>query len=250
MQPRLLAEGAATRLEGPLLFLRRTLDVGLQRSGRGPRRRRIGAAGARGRGRPRHAHHRGARIDFGTRARRHRRALPRRAAVLRARPRHPRARLRRRGPGDRRRPADPGAREPAHRRACRSIRCARDAPRDFIETGISTLDLMNSLVRGQKLPIFSGGGLPHDRIAVDIATNARLPQRGGGRVRHRVRGHRAAARQRRLLPPPPRAGRRARAHGAVPQPRQRLLARSACSRRATRSPPPSTSPSSRASTCS
>ena len=37
---------------------------------------------------------------------------------------------------------------------------------------------MNSLVRGQKLPIFSGGGLPHDRIAVDIACNARLP--GGG----------------------------------------------------------------------
>ena len=38
---------------------------------------------------------------------------------------------------------------------------ARAGPRDFIETGVSTLDLMNSLVRGQKLPIFSGGGLPH-----------------------------------------------------------------------------------------
>ena len=51
---------------------------------------------------------------------------------------------------------------------------ARAPPRDFIETGITTLDLMNSLVRGQKLPIFSGGGLPHDRIAVEIASHARL----------------------------------------------------------------------------
>nr|MCU0950952.1 hypothetical protein [Burkholderiaceae bacterium] len=40
---------------------------------------------------------------------------------------------------------------------------ARATPRAFIETGISAVDLMNSLVRGQKLPIFSGGGLPHDR---------------------------------------------------------------------------------------
>ncbi|MDH5208641.1 MAG: V-type ATP synthase subunit B [Burkholderiaceae bacterium] len=50
----------------------------------------------------------------------------------------------------------------------------RATPRAFIETGISAIDLMNSLVRGQKLPIFSGGGLPHDRIAVEIAGNARL----------------------------------------------------------------------------
>jgi V/A-type H+-transporting ATPase subunit B len=55
---------------------------------------------------------------------------------------------------------------------------ARALPRDFIETGISTLDLMNSLVRGQKLPLFSGGGLPHDRLAVEIASHARL--RHGG----------------------------------------------------------------------
>jgi V/A-type H+-transporting ATPase subunit B len=52
---------------------------------------------------------------------------------------------------------------------------AREAPREFLETGITAIDLMNSLVRGQKLPIFSGGGLPHDQIAVSIATNARLP---------------------------------------------------------------------------
>jgi V/A-type H+-transporting ATPase subunit B len=51
---------------------------------------------------------------------------------------------------------------------------ARAVPRDFIETGITTLDLMNSLVRGQKLPLFSGGGLPHDRLAVEIAGHARL----------------------------------------------------------------------------
>jgi V/A-type H+-transporting ATPase subunit B len=57
---------------------------------------------------------------------------------------------------------------------------AREAPREFLETGFSAIDLMNSLVRGQKLPLFSGGGLPHDRIAVDIACNARLPAGRGG----------------------------------------------------------------------
>jgi V/A-type H+-transporting ATPase subunit B len=57
---------------------------------------------------------------------------------------------------------------------------AREAPSEFLETGFTAIDLMNSLVRGQKLPLFSGGGLPHDRIAVDIACNARLP--GDGRA--------------------------------------------------------------------
>jgi V/A-type H+-transporting ATPase subunit B len=56
---------------------------------------------------------------------------------------------------------------------------ARAGPRDFIETGVTTLDLMNSLVRGQKLPIFSGGGLPHDRLAVEIANHARLRKADG-----------------------------------------------------------------------
>lgn len=51
---------------------------------------------------------------------------------------------------------------------------ARALPRDFIETGVSTIDLMNSLVRGQKLPLFSGAGLPHDRLATEIALHARL----------------------------------------------------------------------------
>jgi V/A-type H+-transporting ATPase subunit B len=51
---------------------------------------------------------------------------------------------------------------------------ARELPRDFIETGVTAIDLMNCLVRGQKLPLFSGSGLPHDRLAVAIAQRARL----------------------------------------------------------------------------
>ena len=50
----------------------------------------------------------------------------------------------------------------------------RALPHDFIETGVSAIDLMNSLVRGQKLPLFSAGGLPHDRLATEIAQRARL----------------------------------------------------------------------------
>ncbi|WP_343079214.1 V-type ATP synthase subunit B [Ostreiculturibacter nitratireducens] len=50
----------------------------------------------------------------------------------------------------------------------------RGLPQDFIETGVSSIDILNSLVRGQKLPIFSAGGLPHDRLAAGIAQNARL----------------------------------------------------------------------------
>lgn len=51
---------------------------------------------------------------------------------------------------------------------------SREYPRDFIQTGISAIDGMNTLVRGQKLPIFSGNGLPHDRIAAQIARQATL----------------------------------------------------------------------------
>ena len=57
---------------------------------------------------------------------------------------------------------------------------ARAMPRDFIETGISSIDLMNSLVRGQKLPIFSGDGLPHDRLAVQIAHQAHIREDAAG----------------------------------------------------------------------
>ena len=51
---------------------------------------------------------------------------------------------------------------------------ARASPADFIETGISAIDLLDSLVRGQKLPIFTGAGLPADELAARIATGARL----------------------------------------------------------------------------
>ena len=51
---------------------------------------------------------------------------------------------------------------------------ARSPPSDFIQTGISTIDLMNTLVRGQKLPIFSGSGLPHNEIALQIARQAKV----------------------------------------------------------------------------
>ncbi|MBL3572175.1 MAG: V-type ATP synthase subunit B [Synergistaceae bacterium] len=49
---------------------------------------------------------------------------------------------------------------------------SRDYPSEFIQTGISTIDGMNPLVRGQKLPIFSGSGMPHNRIAAQIARQA------------------------------------------------------------------------------
>ncbi len=52
--------------------------------------------------------------------------------------------------------------------------CARDYPTDFIQTGISAIDGLNPLVRGQKLPIFSGAGLPHPRIAAQIARQAQV----------------------------------------------------------------------------
>jgi V/A-type H+-transporting ATPase subunit B len=51
---------------------------------------------------------------------------------------------------------------------------ARVYPRDFIQTGISAIDGMNTLIRGQKLPIFSGNGLPHNRLAAQIVRQARI----------------------------------------------------------------------------
>lgn len=49
---------------------------------------------------------------------------------------------------------------------------SRELPEDFIQTGISSIDVMNTLVRGQKLPIFSGSGLPHNELAMQIARQA------------------------------------------------------------------------------
>lgn len=51
---------------------------------------------------------------------------------------------------------------------------ARDYPNEFIQTGISTIDGLNTLVRGQKLPIFSGSGLPHNKMAAQIARQAKV----------------------------------------------------------------------------
>jgi len=55
---------------------------------------------------------------------------------------------------------------------------ARDYPNEFIQTGISTIDLLNTLVRGQKLPLFSGSGLPHSRMAAQIARQAKTLKTG------------------------------------------------------------------------
>jgi len=52
---------------------------------------------------------------------------------------------------------------------------SRTYPTDFIQTGISIIDGSNSLIRGQKLPIFSGSGMPHQRLAAQIVRQARLP---------------------------------------------------------------------------
>jgi V/A-type H+-transporting ATPase subunit B len=54
----------------------------------------------------------------------------------------------------------------------------RNYPNEFIQTGISTIDLLNTLVRGQKLPLFSGSGLPHSRIAAQIARQAKVLKTG------------------------------------------------------------------------
>jgi V/A-type H+-transporting ATPase subunit B len=55
---------------------------------------------------------------------------------------------------------------------------SREFPDDFIQTGIGSVDVMNTLVRGQKLPIFSGSGLPHSRLAAQIARQASVKDGG------------------------------------------------------------------------
>src|SRR5512137_1972010 len=175
---RLSAEGAATRLEGPLLFLQRTLDVGLNDAVevRGiDGRTRLGRVAALDReamtievlestsgltlagtvvrffGEP---------LSFGLAPSMLGRVFNGVGQVIDGGP-------------------------PLSAKETRRIDglpinpAARATPRDFIETGVTTLDLMNSLVRGQKLPIFSGGGLPHDRLAVEIAAHARLRRSAG-----------------------------------------------------------------------
>ena len=176
MRPRLSIEGGAVRLEGPLLFVRRTLEAGLNEA--------VEVSGSDGRTRL----GRIAALDeqhMTIEVLESPDGLALADTVLRLRGAPLEFAL---GPGILGRvfngigePVDGGPPLPA--RLLQPIDglpvnpVERALPRDFIETGISAIDLMNSLVRGQKLPLFSCGGLPHDRIAVDIATHARL--RGG-----------------------------------------------------------------------
>ena len=96
----------------------------------------------------------------------------------------------------------------------------RDYPRDGIQTGISCIDGMNTLVRGQKLPIFSGSGLPHNELAAQIVRQATLPGRGEEfavvfaaiGVKHDVAG---------VLPDQLPAERHVPQRGALPHPRRR-----------------------------
>jgi len=169
----LTVEGAATRLEGPLLFLRRTLDVGLQEA--------VEVRGSDGRARL----GRIAALDeqFMTiEVMESTSGLSLEGTVVRF---HGEPLSFGLGPGILGRVfngvgqvIDDGPPVAVHRKVpIESLPMnpvARALPRDFIETGISSIDLLNSLVRGQKLPMFSGGGLPHDRLAVEIAGRATL----------------------------------------------------------------------------
>jgi V/A-type H+-transporting ATPase subunit B len=67
---------------------------------------------------------------------------------------------------------------------------ARDFPDDFIQTGVSAIDGLNPLVRGQKLPIFSGAGLPHNQLAAQIARQAAVLARSKdpGKVGDKLEG--------------------------------------------------------------
>jgi V/A-type H+-transporting ATPase subunit B len=180
MRAELSVSGMATRVEGPLLFLRRNIEVGLNES--------VEVFGADGRSRL----GRVAAVDdermlvevlestaglslSETRVRMH-------GAPLRFRI----------GPGILGRVFD-GVGQPIDGgpplRAEREQRieglvqnpARRLKPFEFIETGFTAIDLLNSVVRGQKLPIFSAGGLPHDRMMAEIAQRARLLGKDGGR---------------------------------------------------------------------
>lgn len=56
---------------------------------------------------------------------------------------------------------------------------SRVYPRNFIQTGISSIDGLATLIRGQKLPIFSGNGIPHDNLAAQIVKQAKLADEAG-----------------------------------------------------------------------
>lgn len=56
---------------------------------------------------------------------------------------------------------------------------AREYPNNFIQTGISSIDALSTLIRGQKLPIFSGDGMPHDALAVQLASQSKITDSDG-----------------------------------------------------------------------
>lgn len=56
---------------------------------------------------------------------------------------------------------------------------SRVYPRNYINTGISSIDCLMTLIRGQKLPIFSGSGLPHNQLAVQIVKQAKIADEAG-----------------------------------------------------------------------
>jgi len=179
MRPLLLVENAARKLDGPLLFLKRTLDVGLG-----------DAVDIRGRdGRARFGRIAAIDQDLLTIEVLESTAgldLPHTVVRFRGEPLSFQL-----GPGvlgrvfngvgqviDGGPPIAAQSRHPIDGLPMNPV--ARALPRDFIETGISAIDVLNSLVRGQKLPIFSGGGLPHDRLASAIASHARLRSGASG----------------------------------------------------------------------
>ena len=57
---------------------------------------------------------------------------------------------------------------------------SREYPQEFIQTGVSAVDGMNTLIRGQKLPLFSASGLPHNDLALQVARQATVPEEGDG----------------------------------------------------------------------
>ncbi len=85
-------------------------------------------------------------------------------------------------------------RAPRHQRPADEPRGPRLPGNEFIQTGVSTIDGLNTLVRGQKLPIFSGSGLPHAALAAQIARQAKVLDDNEQlrcrlcRHRHHVRG--------------------------------------------------------------
>ncbi|RRQ20011.1 V-type ATP synthase subunit B [Thiohalobacter thiocyanaticus] len=180
MKADLYAAGNATRIDGPLLFLERSLDVGLNEA--------VEVSGADGR--PRLGRVSALDDDFMTievLETTQGLALNETRVRFRGAPLHFSL-----GPDLLGRVYDgvgrvidggpPIAAEQHLRIEGMALNPARRAsPADFIETGISSIDIMDSLVRGQKLPIFSGGGLPHDALAIQLARQSRLRGDDAGR---------------------------------------------------------------------